>query len=182
MPHQGMPRQDYLAAKFGGAEAAQASYAPVHSAAEELRLGFRLDSIRHTPNSVKAHILLQYLQQHSQNSADICDVLLEAIFRAYFCEGLDIGDEEVLANLWQASLGHRIADFAPLADIVGDDRYRQIVHASQSIAKRSGIGGVPFYLIAGAGVGLGEAGTYSLSGAQPAQAFLPLFELVEQAI
>ena len=49
MPPEGMPRQDYLAAKFGGGQHAGRIYQAVDEAGASVDIAFAFDRIRRTP-------------------------------------------------------------------------------------------------------------------------------------
>ncbi len=155
MPERGMDRQAYLSGKFGSESAARSAYAPIYEASSSMGLGMELDLIERTPNSLKAHSLLQHFQELGQGEA-----FCEALLRAYFLEARDIGDDSVLLSL--------SADFGGVIDISAIvSRYASMIEASQRNAEAANIGGVPFYII---------NNEYGLGGAQSPQAFLQAFE------
>jgi len=96
------------------------------------------------------------------------DPVVEAVFRAYFEDGRDIGDVVVLADIAAESGYEReaVADWlageAGLEEVPGEDRS----------ARRLGISGVPCFILDGG---------YSISGAQEPEFFFPLFDLVQNA-
>ena len=94
MPAEGMDRRDYLETKFGGKEGAIRAYAPVLERAEAAGLTIDFAAIKRTPNTLDAHRLL-----HWAGIEGCQDRMAMALFRAYFNEGRDIGDPEVLADL-----------------------------------------------------------------------------------
>ena len=59
MPVEGMPRQEYLSSKFGGAANAADVYRRVAEAGLTVGVEFAFDRIRRTPNTVQAHRLLR---------------------------------------------------------------------------------------------------------------------------
>ena len=95
------------------------------------------------------------------------DALVRALFAAYFEEGRDIGDPDILAQIWQD------AGFAPdrLAAVLAEDHHREDIIEENRVARSRGISGVPFFII---------AGTYALSGAQDTAALTRVFDLIDQ--
>src|SRR5690242_785289 len=87
----GMPREAYLAAKFGSAAHAARIYATITDAGAGENIEFDFDAIRRTPNSRDAHRLIRYATKFGK-----ADPVVEALFSAYFEHGRDIGDRQVL--------------------------------------------------------------------------------------
>ena len=157
LPPQGMPRGDYLEAKFGSRHAYPAER--IVQAAERAQVPMRLERIARQPNTLRAHALLAAagatggLLQHA---------MAERLFRAYFDEGLDIGDEAVLRRLGaQAGLSVERIDASMHNDAL------EASAAADAQARRAGISGVPFFIV-GNRVGV--------SGAQGADALLHAFD------
>lgn len=143
-----------LAEKIGisAAEAAAMNRRVTDLAAAE-GLAYRLDLAR-PGNSFDAHRLIHLAAAHGLQAA-----AKERLLRAYFTEGLPIGDPDTLTRLG-AELG--LPDDEVRAMLAGD-AYAADVRADQQRAAGFGIGGVPFFV-------LGER--YGISGAQPAALFL----------
>ena len=99
MPTGGMARADYLAAKFGGAERARQIHRVVEETAERDGLPLALDRIRRTPNSFDAHRLIRIAGRRGSGNA-----MADALFTAYFRDGVDIGDHDAL-NATAADFG-----------------------------------------------------------------------------
>ncbi len=137
LPREGMDRQAYLEAKFGGAQRAAASYERVSAAGKSVGIDFAFDRILRQPNTVDAHRLISWTQ--ARGSAED---LVEGLFRAYFLEGRFVGDRAVLAAIAdEAGLDASVAG-AMLASEEGakniaamDRRFREL-----------GVGGVPFFI------------------------------------
>jgi predicted DsbA family dithiol-disulfide isomerase len=79
---------------------------------------------------------------------------MEAIFRAYFCDGRNIGDRKVLAELAHAGgiEPSRAAQFLDSGEGAAE------VRRDEAIAQRAGISGVPAFI---------AGGRLLFSGAQP---------------
>jgi predicted DsbA family dithiol-disulfide isomerase len=137
---QGVPRQDYLARKFGGEDRARRLHGTITDLGRAEGIEFRFDRIRRVPHSLDAHRLVRWAGRF--NAAD---QLVEAIFEAYFTEGADIGDAHVLA----AIAGQQGLD-APLARrFLATVAEVEAVHADNLRAHRLGINGVPCFVVAG---------------------------------
>jgi predicted DsbA family dithiol-disulfide isomerase len=160
MPEEGMDRQAYLAAKFGGPESAQRIYDTVGAAGAREGIAFAFDRIRRTPNTVAAHRLIRFSARHGRQ-----DAVVEALFRAYFLDGRLVGEKPVLGAI-AAEAGLDAADAGAFLD--GTEETDTVL-AEDTYARRLGIGGVPCFIV---------DGKYALSGAQEPEAFLPVFDLV----
>jgi len=94
MPRDGMDRRAYLEAKFGGQEGAAEVYARIDAAARESGIEIDWGKIERTPNTLDAHRLIHWAGIEGRQIA-----VVSALFRAYFLEGRDIGDRDVLADI-----------------------------------------------------------------------------------
>ena len=94
-PAEPTPVIDAYARKFGGPDQAFAIITRVMSAAAEDGLEFHLESAQRS-NTFEAHRLIWYAAQHGRQ-AD----MKERLLRAYFTEGLHVGDPDVLVRLAQ---------------------------------------------------------------------------------
>jgi predicted DsbA family dithiol-disulfide isomerase len=162
MPQDGVPRQAYLVAKFGGAFHATRIYDAIAEAGAAEGIRFDFDRIERTPNSLNAHRLTRLARRHGME-AD----MTKRLFRAYFEEARDIGATGQLIDIAaEAGLDRR-----ETAAFLASDAERMAVLAEDESARRLGINGVPCFII---------DGKYALSGAQEPEFFLPLFDLASQ--
>ena len=90
MPENGMDRQAYLDQKFGSA--ATTIYDRIAIAGLESGIEFEFDKIKRTPNTMNSHRLLLLEQQNT-------NLLSEVFYHAYFVDGKDIGDPNVLDEI-----------------------------------------------------------------------------------
>ncbi len=98
-PPQGWPYQAFYEHRLGGPEAVRARRAQVQAAAARAGLTIHHERIAVFPNTWRAHQLLAHTaQQHP----DQHEALLDALLVAYFVQGLDLDDSQVLAQLAQA--------------------------------------------------------------------------------
>jgi len=162
MPEDGMDRQRYLALKFGGAARAQELYETIRQVGESEGIAFQFDAITRTPNTVLSHRLLRLAESEGRDTA-----VAEALFRAYFLDGKDIGDPQALTVIAEeAGL-----DAGAVQDFLGSEDLADEILAEDRFARRLGIAGVPCFII---------DGKYALSGAQEPEAFMPIFEMASQ--
>ncbi|HEY2134231.1 MAG TPA: DsbA family oxidoreductase, partial [Acetobacteraceae bacterium] len=151
MPKEGRDRAAYRAWKFGSAEKAAALDQRITEAAANAGLAFRTDLMTRTPNTIDAHRLIWLA---GQNGAQ--DAAMEAVFRAYFIAGRDIGDHAVLADC-AAEAGLPRQD---VLDFLAGDVAEKEMRAGDLAAREAGVSGVPSFFLDG----------YSLfSGAMPAE-------------
>lgn len=103
-------------------------------------LGMELRQPRFQPRTRKAHETAAYAREHGR-----FDEVHDALYRAYFVEGLDIGRIDVLAEL-----GARCGlDGQDLRIALGVDRYTEQVLAEEAEALGRGVRGVPAYVVNG---------------------------------
>jgi predicted DsbA family dithiol-disulfide isomerase len=104
-------------------------------------------------NSFKAHCLSHFaLEQGKQNEIE------EALFRAHFCEGKNIGETDTLVDLAETIGLHRNETIEAL----GNPIYAAAVTADIQEAMQLGISGVPFFVF---------NRRYAVSGAQEESVF-----------
>ena len=69
MPPEGMDRQAYLEAKFGGPAGAERVYSRVRQVAAESGLDLKFDAIPRTPNTFDAHRLIRWAKATGNQTA-----------------------------------------------------------------------------------------------------------------
>lgn len=94
-PTEGEDRKEQRIKKFGSLQASQEKDAKVREASKGDGIVFNHELIKKTPNTFKAHRLMQLAQREGKDTTQLA--LL--IFSAYFTEGKDIGDKTVLVDL-----------------------------------------------------------------------------------
>lgn len=140
MPQEGVERRVYRMQKFDSLERSAQMDAQVAAAGAEDGLRFRHDLMLRTPNTFTAHRLIWRAQ-----SAGAQDAVMERVFRAYFCEGRDIGDVETLAELGSEVGLDRDETRAFLAGTEGAEDVRR----DEAIAQQAGVSGVPNFIANG---------------------------------
>lgn len=151
MPPEGMDRAAYLSARMGGEEAlAQADAALAERAAAAGVTIRRFDGQR-IPNTLDAHRLIHWAGIEGQQLQAV-----EALFKANFTEGRDIGDREVLA----AIAGEIGLDSDAIARALGSDADVVLIRERDTHARTRGVSAVPTFII---------ADHYVVPGAQPVE-------------
>ncbi|MEQ8441649.1 MAG: DsbA family oxidoreductase [Alphaproteobacteria bacterium] len=164
MPTEGMDRQSYLSAKFGGPDRAADVYGHIRQVGQQVGIDFQFDAIPRTPSTLAAHRLIRFAQREYPSLAD---ALVQSMFKAYFLDGQDIGEVSTLLAIAD-SVG---MDRGPTETYLQGTEDLDEVKAEDSFARRLGIGGVPCFII---------EGKYALSGAQEPEAFLPVLDMAVQ--
>lgn len=157
MPEAGLDRRDYRTAKFGSWERSQQLDAELAERGRAAGLDIRLDRQRRTPNTLAAHRTIRLAHAHGVQGA-----VVEALFAGYFTAGEDIGDHATLARLAD---GAGLPAAAVLAMLAGDEGRAEVL-AEDVNARRSGINGVPSFIM---------ANHVLFSGAVPAETMVEAF-------
>lgn len=140
MPKEGVDRRDYRSQKFGSWEYSQRLDMQVAAAGELAGIAFRHDLMKRTPNTFNAHRLIWLAEEEG-----VQDALVEALFRAYFIEGRDVGDRRELADIArQVDLSQGLV--VPFLE--GTNGIKE-VRAQEDNAKMSGISSVPTFILNG---------------------------------
>ena len=156
IPAGGVDRRSYLEQKFGGPERAKQIYARIKAAGDEVGISFDFERIVRQPNTFDAHRLIGWAQDVDLTRSD---ALIEGLFRAYFIEGVDIGDIDALARLAGAAGFDATAARAWLTSGEG----RAAIRAEEQRARALGVTGVPFFVF---------NQRLAVSGAQPPEVLL----------
>ena len=138
MPKKGIGRLDYLKYKFGNKEAAQPMYSSMSAEALKEGLKFNLDKIQVTPNTSLSHILTKLAF-----SKKIGHQVLSKIYNAYFLNGADIGDANILIEIGKS----QNINEKEITDLFSSEAEIKNINRSDSIARSMGINGVPFFEI-----------------------------------
>lgn len=115
------------------------------------------------PNTLKAHCLVHLAQEKGVSSATAKAVLFDALYE----KGANLSSAKVLAELAEKKLAlskEEVLEY--LESRQGEQAVLQLVRAGQDIVQ----GGVPFFIVRGAGQPLG------FSGAQPSEQLLQILK------
>lgn len=134
------PVVEAYAKKFGGRDRAEAILANVTATAAEVGLEFRMDRALRA-NTLLAHRVIWLAAQPDSPVAQ--DVMKERLLKAYFTDGLDIGDPDVLADC----AGEVGFDRDEVVEFLASTRGTEEVRAELAIASDDGITAVPTYVV-----------------------------------
>lgn len=163
MPREGMERRTYLESKFGGRKNAVRVYSRIAEAAEAAGLNIDFGKIRRTPNTLDSHRLIHWAGLEGRQTA-----AASRLFKAYFEEGLDIGDHDVLLDI-AVGIGLERELVARLLD---SDADVEDIRARDAHARERGVTGVPTFVL---------ANQHVVPGAQPTDLWLKVIdEITEQ--
>lgn len=138
MPAGGLDRAELMRRKFGSVERAKELGGAVEQAARDAGLFLALGKAPRVPDTRDAHRLMRWA-----TGQGVADALAEALFAAYFVDGRDIGDPEVLVDLGACvSL-----DPAVVARLLAGDADREAVQAQADHARAIGVTGVPTMVV-----------------------------------
>ena len=151
MPCEGMDRRTYLEAKFGSQDSYHRLEEQVAAAGASEGISFAFERMRRTPNTFVAHRLIWYAGQHDRQN-----LVVDALFKAYFEQGADIGSHAVLTDL-AGSAGLDVASFLQTEEGAAD------VKAQEAVGRRLGIRAVPYFVF---------NKSDGISGAQPVDVFV----------
>ncbi len=158
MPADGMDRRAYLEGKFGGKEGAIRAYAPVLERAEQVGLKIDFAAIKRTPNTINAHRMIHWAGIEKRQ-----DAMSMALFAAYFDDGRDIGDTEVLADIADG-LG---MDGAVIQRLLVTEEDMADIRARDTQFREMGVTGVPTFIV---------GGQQAVPGCQPAELWLKVID------
>jgi predicted DsbA family dithiol-disulfide isomerase len=158
MPIEGMNRKTYRTKKFGSWERSLVMDSEVAATGKGLGIEFNYDKVLMTPNTLAGHRLSWWAEkQHHQAH------LTEALFRAYFTEGRDVGRHDVLAEI-AAEVGLPHTEAIAFLD---SDAGKKEVEEQALKGLELGLQGVPFFVV---------DDVPAFSGAQMPRTFLEVFQ------
>lgn len=149
MPAGGMDRRAYLETKFGGKEGALRAYAPVVEYAEKAGLTINLDAMKVTPNTIDAHRLIHWAGIEQRQT-----LVVDLLFKAYFVDGRDIGDHEVLSDIADTAE----MDAAVVSKLLASDNDVDDIRQRDAHSRQMGVNSVPTFIV---------AQSHAVPGAQP---------------
>ena len=148
MPANGMDRKKYLEKKFGGSNGVVEAYGTILERTKSDNIDAKLDKIKVTPNTLNAHRIIHWSKIEGCQNQIVCE-----LFKAYFVNGLDLGDINVLAKL---ASKYFMDEKSILRLLTSDNDLTNIIEKDR-IARKMGIKAVPMFIV---------ANQYAVSGAQ----------------
>ncbi|WP_135078344.1 DsbA family oxidoreductase [Terasakiella sp. SH-1] len=148
MGPQGMERQTYLDQKFGGPQRAKRVYDVIAQTGHDNGIDFQFDKIEYTPNSIDSHRMVYLAERYGLESK-----MVERLFQAFFMEGANIGERDVLITLGE-EIG--LAREESTLFLEGSVRYDDVIQSDRE-ARQLGVHGVPAFV---------ARDRYVISGAQ----------------
>ena len=156
LPEGGIPREDYVARKFGSR--GKGINERVVAIGKQLEIPFAYEKMQVQPNTLNSHRLMLFAERSGKQ-----DALAEELFRAHFLEGRNLTDRDTLADV-AARAG---LDRNEIAAYLVSDADRDAIGQADSEARAAGIGGVPFFIF---------NRRIGVSGAQDAEVLLDAME------
>ena len=149
-PAEGVDQKSALAAKLGGQDNVDRAHAMLTDFGKQVGINFNFDAIRVGPNTMDAHRLL--LWAHSEGR-EVQNRVVNALFKANFEDGRNVGDHGVLIDIAEQSGLNRDV----IARLLESDADKDTVRSEISAAQQMGVSGVPFMIF---------DQQYAISGAQ----------------
>ena len=162
VPREGVERRAYFRAKFGDGERVKGMSETLVTYGAELGIAFAFDKAEKRPNTIDSHRLIRWA-----SSVGVQDAVVEALFKAYFEQGRDIGDAAVLTSV-AADCG---MDAELVEELLASEADRELVLREAGLAGQMGVQGVPAFVL---------EGKYVLVGAQDTDVLLRVFDKVRE--
>ena len=160
LPAGGVDRHEFLERKFGSSQQYDRVVEGLILTGKSEGINFALDKINKTPNSAKSHRLVRLAETiGAQGKA------LDAVFAAYFEQGLDIGDPEILISLAE---GIGIERQIAMTHMLGESDLTSVFNENARM-HRLGVTGVPCYIF---------NGDKAISGAQEPEVIVRMLDMV----
>lgn len=140
IPAGGYDYKEYMKQKFGsdvGKDRANTMRDALIAYGEAEGIPYNFDKITRRPNSLDAHRIVRWAQ-----GQDLGPEAKEALFKAYFEDGKDIGDHTVLADIAESiGLARDV-----IIDLLGSDADGDAVREEANLFRQMGVSGVPTYI------------------------------------
>ncbi len=159
IPQNGYDKKLFMQQKFGSSSG-RSHYNEITRVGESVGFEFNFSKTERIPNTFMAHRLLWMVEKHHLQTE-----LSEALFKAYFTDGLNIGSKEVLADL-STSVGlekKEVIDF-----LNSEEGGQETADLEMAFIEKS-IGAVPTYFI---------NNKYIIQGGQEPETFVAFFKKI----
>lgn len=135
MVAEGENLREHIMRKYGSsAEQSQAARDRLTELGASLGFDFRFTDDMRMVNTFKAHQLIHWAGESGKEHA-----LKMALFQAYFHDGKDVHDDQVLADVAESVGLERVEALA----VLKDGRFAEVVRAEEAFWTGNGIHGVP---------------------------------------
>jgi predicted DsbA family dithiol-disulfide isomerase len=161
VPKEGLPFRETMAALKGGPQVVEQMLQHATQAGQAAGIVFHFDRVQYRPNTLASHALVKLAPPEKTGE------MVEAVYKAYFEEGRDIGDLDVLVSIAEEQgLQPEEIRSQILAGAKQDE-----IEEDLAYARDLQITGVPFFVV---------DGKLGLSGAHPAENILKAFEKAQE--
>ena len=137
MPIAGIDRQTDLIRKFGSQARVERIFGAINEAGLSVQIDFAFARITRTPNAVNSHRLIFYAAEHG-----IAVAIVEAIYVAFFRDGQNIGEIDVLVRIAET---HGLDPGAVRTFLDQTDGVDAVLSENAN-AHRLGVNGVPSFV------------------------------------
>ena len=162
MPPLGMDKKEYCVRKFGSWARCEELFAQVTEVGKTVGIELRLDKQPIIPNTFDAHRVIWFAGQEG-----VQDQIVEALFNAYFCEGVNLSRRPQLIQVCEEAGLERNR----LERLLRSDEGAAEVLSQEREIKSLGTTAVPLFII---------QDRVALSGAQPPEAIVQAFEQTQK--
>ena len=138
IPEKGYDKELYMEQKFGNGTGRKDFFDELVKIGKELNFDFNSHKTQRLPNTFLAHRLIWFAEDKGSQTQ-----LSEALFKAYFTDGKDIGSKSILVELAE-EVGLDKADVKNFLD--SKDGGQEVADLEMNTMERS-IGAVPTYII-----------------------------------
>ncbi|WP_020178921.1 DsbA family oxidoreductase [Methylopila sp. M107] len=142
IPPEGLDRHEYLTSKFEDEERIRAMHEQLAAIGRDEGIGYVFSEISRAPNTLDAHRAIRWAAEEGPIGQG---ALVERLFEAYFTEGEDISDLDVIGR----AADDAGLDWETLRDRLDTDEDVEIVREEVQRARAIGVEGVPCFILAG---------------------------------
>jgi predicted DsbA family dithiol-disulfide isomerase len=139
IPRAGQSFDDYLTQRFGSPANVEPVLDQLVDEGRHEGIEFRFDRIEHVPNTLPVHQVMQQAQNVGADQSRFADELM----RAFFEQGRNIGDLDVLTEI---AARHGIAE-QKAHEAFDSDPLRQVVITREAQVRNSGLLSAPGFLV-----------------------------------
>ena len=136
---EGEPFDVYLTRRFGNPGNVEPVLQQLSAGGKAVGIDFRFDKIRHVPNTLPIHQVMQLAETKGVDQTELAEELMSAFFE----EGRNIGDRGELIDI----AGAHGLSAADVNEAIDDDNIKQLVLTREAQVRSSGLSGVPGFLV-----------------------------------